>query len=238
MREIGGYLELERNFGEEYHKNAIALNCGRNALVYFLKDKEVCTIHVPYFICSSVTDSVKKSGVMLKYYNIDSNLRPVLHDVDEDDWVYLVNFYGQFGNDEIIAFREKYKNVIVDNAQAFFQFPVTGVPTLYTCRKFFGVSDGAYLYGVNPDTSNLKRDYSFDRMRFLMGRFEKTANEFYGEYVANNHMFCDEPVKKMSKLTHNLLCGIDYEKVKGIRNKNFQLLDGRLGKINCLQLKK
>ena len=33
---IGGYFELELPQGEEYHKNAIRLNTGRNAFEYGL----------------------------------------------------------------------------------------------------------------------------------------------------------------------------------------------------------
>ena len=32
FREIGGYLELERNRFPLLHESALALNCGRNAL--------------------------------------------------------------------------------------------------------------------------------------------------------------------------------------------------------------
>ena len=38
------------------------------------------------------------------------------------------------------------KNVIIDNVQAYFQRPIEGFDTLYSCRKYFGVPDGAVLY--------------------------------------------------------------------------------------------
>ena len=44
-------------------------------------------------------------------------------------------------------------------------------------------------------------------------------------------------MKRMSKLTKNLLHGIDYEFVKQRRTENFKYLHGRLGKINQLKLK-
>ena len=37
MKSIGGYLELELKKNEEYHKEALRLNSGRNALEYILK---------------------------------------------------------------------------------------------------------------------------------------------------------------------------------------------------------
>ena len=70
-----------------------------------------------------------------------------------------------------------------------------------------------------------------------MGRFERTANEFYPSYNANNKYFNDQPIKCMSKLTKNLLCGIDYGFVEKRRKENFLYLSEKLGFINRLQVK-
>ena len=111
-----------------------------------------------------------------------------------------------------------------------------GVDTLYTCRKYFGVADGAFLYTDAVLEGELPRDESFDRMRFLLGRFERTASEFYGEYAANNEMFAEEPIKRMSKLTENLLHGIDYDRVRRVREENYAYLHRMLGEQNKLRL--
>ena len=73
-------------------------------------------------------------------------------------------------------------------------------------------------------------------MHFLLGRYERSASEFYAEYVENNHLFKNEPIKSMSKLTENLLHGIDYEMVKKIRTQNFSYLHRKLHTINKLTL--
>ena len=41
MEEIGGYFELEELIKNEYYKNLIALNTGRNALYYVLKARNI-----------------------------------------------------------------------------------------------------------------------------------------------------------------------------------------------------
>ena len=41
MKTIGGYFELELKKNEEYHKDALSLNTGRNALEYILKTNGV-----------------------------------------------------------------------------------------------------------------------------------------------------------------------------------------------------
>lgn len=73
--------------------------------------------------------------------------------------------------------------------------PVDGLDTLYTCRKYFGVADGAFLYSDMRLSKEIPQDESFERMHFLLGRYERSANEFYGEYVANNKLFATEPAK-------------------------------------------
>ena len=133
--------------------------------------------------------------------------------------------------------KEKYDRIIVDNVQAYFQMPVPGIDTIYTCRKFFGVVDGAFLYTDAVYKEELPLDESFERMHYLLGRFERSASEFYGEYVANNDMFEEEPVKRMSLLTDNLLRAIEYREVSKRRTENFTILHEAFSERNLLQLR-
>lgn len=236
MKEIGGYIELDRYSGEMLHNKAIALNSGRNCLAYLIKAKKIKKILLPYFLCNSVSNVCLRENVEVKYYSIGMNFLPQDIYVDDDEWLYVVNYYGQLTNQKIKEFSKKYKRIIVDNAQVYFQNPVDGVDTIYTCRKYFGVADGAFLYTDSVLSEQLPRDESFERMRFLLGRFERSASQFYDEYVRNNKLFEDEPIKEMSKLTDNLLHGIDYDFVKNRRTENFIYLHKAFEKINKLNL--
>ena len=238
MKEYGGYIEFENYHGNMVHEGAISLNCGRNALAYLCEAKKIKKLYLPYFLCSSVPNLCKKIGVEYGYYHINEKFEPIFNQaLGEEEWLYIVNFYGQLDNDYLTAWKRKYDRVIIDNAQSYFQMPVGGVDTLYTCRKYFGVADGAFLYTDTKLSRELPRDESFERMHFLLGRFERNANEFYSEYVANNKLFATEPVKRMSRLTENLLCGIDYAGVAKRRQENFEFLDTELWNINELKLK-
>lgn len=236
MREIGGYVELDKYALPMLHDGAIALNCGRNALAYLIRARKIKKIQIPKFLCASVREACEKENAKIKYYSIDVDFMPKDIALDDDEWLYVVNYYGQITNEKIRAFVEMYNRIIVDNVQAYFQMPVKGVDTLYTCRKFFGVADGAFLYTDVKLDEDLIQDESFDRMRFLLGRFERTASEFYSEYVANNNLLAGEPIKRMSKLTENLLHGINYEDVKKRRTDNFKVLHKAFEKSNGLIL--
>lgn len=148
-----------------------------------------------------------------------------------------MNFYGQLSNEYLQTWKHRYDRIVVDNAQSYFQLPVDGLDTLYTCRKYFGVADGAFLYSDTTLSKDISQDESFERMHFLLGRYERSANEFYSEYVSNNKLFATEPVKRMSRLTENLLHGIDYDVVAKRRQENFDFLDAEFRDINELNLK-
>lgn len=230
MKEIGGYIELDTYTGKMFHSDGIKLNCGRNALAYIIKAKGIKKIHMPKFMCDSCDKVLADNHVDVHYYSIGLDFKPVIK--EWDGWLYVVNFYAQLSNDYLNSLGDR---IIVDNAQAYFQEPIPGVDTLYTCRKFFGVADGAILY-----TDKLIRveeqDESFERIHFLLGRYERSASEFYAEYVENNHFFKNEPIKRMSKLTENLLHGIDYEMVKNRRRQNFCYLHEMIQSMNKLNL--
>ncbi len=237
MKEIGGYIEFEYFSNAEYHQNAIALNSGRHCVEYLIRAKHIQKIYIPYFMCDSVSNLCGKLGVDVEYYHINKDFVPLFDlNLSNGEFLYIVNFYGQLSNELICQFKEKYRNIIIDNTQAFFEKSIAGVDTCYTCRKFFGVSDGGYLYTDCLLNDELPVDYSYDRMGFLFGRMDKTASEFYSQYTKNNERFADEPLKQMSKVTRNIMRGIDYDRVKQIRSNNFETLHKSFKKINRLDL--
>lgn len=239
MMEIGGYIEFEHYYGSMLHEKGIALNCGRNCLAYLIRSRQIKKLKVPYFICDSICNVCKREGVEIRFYHIESSFHPDSSlELEGDEWLYLVNFYGQLHNNDIQDYVAKYGRVIVDQAHDYFADPLPNVDTLYTCRKWFGVADGAILYTNSLIKNELIQDESYERMLFLLGRFERNASEFYAEYKMNNALFNNQPIKRMSKLTKNLLRGIDYENVRQRRMENFSFLHKELKSINHLNLKK
>ena len=236
MREIGGYIELDTYTGPMLHGDGIRLNCGRNALAYLIEAKGIKKLWMPKFMCDSCNGILRKENVEVTYYSIGLDFKPKGANPAEDEWLYVVNFYGQLSNGYLSSLKAQHPNLIVDNAQAYFQMPLPETDTMYTCRKFFGVADGAILYTDAVLDEEIPLDESFHRMRFLLGRYERPASEFYSEYAANNRFFADEPIKRMSRLTENLLHGIDYEAVKQRRTENFAYLHKWLSGINHLDL--
>lgn len=239
MKEIGGYFGLEQSTRNEYYSNLVALNTGRNALLYILKAKKIKKIYIPYYLCDTISEICKKYKYDFEYYHIDKSFKPIFSKkLNKSEYIYIVNYFGQISNLELLKYKEEYKNVIFDNVQAFFQKPIKGIDTIYSCRKFFGVPDGSYLSTDNFLTESIEQDISSVRMKHILGRYEHSATEFYDSFQKNDESFYDLELKSMSKLTHNLLKNIDYRFVKKIREQNFKFLDNALSKKNFLKLKR
>lgn len=59
MKEIGGYFGLEELVNNEYHKNLIALNIGRNPLLYLVNGQRYSEIVYGILFCDSVSNTLK-----------------------------------------------------------------------------------------------------------------------------------------------------------------------------------
>lgn len=147
MKEIGGYIELDNYSLPMMHEEGLKLNCGRNCLRYLIRAKNIKKIALPYFFCDSVINVCLEEKIEVIYYNINEYFYPHEIVIDDETWLYLVNFYGQLSIEYIKELSKIYSNkLIIDNAQAYFELPVKNVDTIYTCRKFFGVPDGGILF--------------------------------------------------------------------------------------------
>lgn len=237
MREIGGYFELEKLISNEYYKKLIPLNSGRTALIYLIKAKKISKVYIPYYICESVYDMLKTYGYNYAFYKVKKDFTPDFKkQLRDSEYIYIVNYYGQLSNNKIEELKEKYKNIIIDNTQAFFQEPIDCVDTIYSCRKWVGVSDGAYLSTGAVLNEDIRVDKSKDRFKYLLGRYEDDAVNYYKYFKENDERFKKFTLKYMSKLTHNILGAIDYEKVKSFRKKNYAYLNSKLKELNEINL--
>ena len=233
MKEIGGYFELDSfNCNQEYY-DGLALNSGRNALAYIIRSRNIKKIYLPHYICDSVKNTCFSHNVAILFYRLTESLEPNFDDIrDPDIFLYLVNYFGLISNKRIRIISKMQKNIIVDNVQAFFQKPIKGIDTIYSCRKFFGVPDGAYLFTSSYLQEKLPIDDSSNRLLHLKGRRDSCAKDYYESYLKNEKCIDSLPLMEMSLTTRDLLKRIDYSKCKRQRTKNFNTLNRYLRHIN------
>lgn len=237
MKVIGGYFELELAKGEEYHKDAIRLNTGRNAFEYILKAKAYKKVYLPFYTCDVMLEPIKKLNIKYEFYSIRNNFEPIFdfHKVKLDDVFVYTNYFG-ICNRIVKEVSEQCKNLIIDNSQAFFSRPLPNVDTFYSARKFFGIPDGAYLYTNKQINENLETDISYQRFEHLLGRIDIGAEEFYDEFKKNDDLLKNQPIKQMSNLTRTLLSTVDYQNISARRQNNFHFLHSHLMSINEINL--
>ena len=239
MNPIGGYFSLEVNDGWGYHHDALRLNSGRYALEYILKARKYRKIYLPYYICDSVLQPIKRQGVKYEFYHINEKFEPADQiEPNGDEAVLYVNYFG-LKNNFASSFCYVHRNTILDQTQAFYSEKGNkynnnkfNCDTFYSCRKFFGVPDGAYLYTNCLLDEELPLDESFDRMTFLTKRIDRSAQEAYDDFKANDNLLASVGMRRMSRLTESIMEGIDFSAKANRRIRNFHYLDKILRESN------
>lgn len=237
MREIGGYFGLERFRGQEYYPDLLALNSGRNALAYLIRARNIKKLYVPYYLCDCIVNICERECCEYSFYHVNRDFSPEIDFATDDGYVYIVNYYGQLQNKQMEHMVVKYYHVIIDNVHAFFQKPLQGVDTIYSCRKFFGVPDGGYLATDARLDEELEIDRSHERMRHVLGRAEEEASVHFLSHKENEKQIDEAPLRAMSKLTRNILRGVDYADVRARREANYAVLAERLDTFNRIRVK-
>lgn len=237
---IGGYFGMETVgcVPTALHPGATAFQSGRAAFLAVLQARRPKRVHLPWYLCDSMNEPLRQCSVETQRYAIDEEFRiaepPALR---PGDWLLYVNYFGLCDSvvDELLA-RYPANQVVVDNSQAFFAAPTHSLATLYSPRKFFGVPDGGYLVAPTTQLNDFERDTdSVLRSRHLMTRLALGAEAGYGQYVEAEKSLCDQPARRMSRITEQLLSVIDHADVRSRRRRNFDLLQSHLGFCNELR---
>ncbi len=226
MKPVGGYFELELSKGPySYHEVPYTFKSGRSALHYILRVCKPAIVYVPFYTCNAMLQSFEAAGISFRMYAIDEKLEPVtLPALANDEYFLYINYFG-LKNAAVTRLSAMYGDrLIVDCTQAFFT-KGNGISWFFnSCRKFFGVPDGAYLYP--PDNIQVEVIESRNEVytvEHLIKRFNGHSQEGYGAFQENEKL-CGPEIKRMSALSENLLSQINYDEVIACRRANFDCL--------------
>lgn len=237
MDAIGGYFGLELRQGEHYHKNALRLNTARNCFEYVLRVRNYKKVYIPYYTCEVILEPLERLNIEYEFYHINELLEPKSeYSLKQNEAFLYTNYFG-LKQDCVKRLAKLYKKqLIVDNAQAFYAEPLVEIDTFYSPRKFFGVADGGYLYIDQKLDIELDQDYSYERMSHLLKRIDVSAEFGYNDFKRNDDSLINQPIKLMSNLTNKILSSIDYNSVKEKRIENYLYLESKLKDKNLIQL--
>lgn len=232
-RAIGGYFELELAAGQNYHPDALPLNSARHCLEYILRASAYKNIYVPIYTCNVVRDTIEQLGITCTLYRINQDLEPMWYpDLKKDEAFLYTNYFGikQPVVSEVV--RRYGSQAIIDNAQAFYAPPASGIDTFYSPRKFFGVPDGGFLYTDCLQSAVLEQDNSQHRISHLLIRIEQGPEAGYADFCKNSRDIANQPIRLMSRLTTRLLDSIDYNSARKARRDNYLYLHQKLKQNN------
>ncbi len=234
MKSIGGYFELEvTGKGKQYHDTPYRIKNGRSALHFILAAMKPALVHMPYYSCSSLLEPFAVSGCKYQFYEVDAALEPLsLPDLQPNEYFLYINYFGlkdQMASRLSVKYKDK---LILDCTQAFFMKGNCVSWYFNSCRKFFGVPDGAYLYipaGTNlkPPTGRNERYVT----EHLTKRLEGHTSEGYPFFLQNEELM-DCEITGISAFSERLLSGINYNEVIERRLANYTTLHNKLCHIN------
>lgn len=240
--EIGSFIELQFPKGMEFYKGdggIKRLNTGRAAIWHALRVTRCKTIWLPYYQCDTVREFLRRKSMEIKYYHIDSEFNPIDLEPSKGESVLLVNYFGVMSAGRMARLAEGYGNVIVDNCQAFFCEPIANCLNVYSCRKFVGVPDGAYVIGEGAEEHDYPQCYSSDTAGFLLTRIEYGCEgKGYQARQVNERRIDEEDCMLMSRLTRTIMDGTDYEAIVRVRRENFETARELFDVINRIDVGK
>lgn len=236
--EIGGFLELQIPKGREYYKgdtDIARLNTGRMAIWHAFRLTGCERIWLPIYQCESVRKTFEKKKIQICFYHQDEKFNPIDVEAKDDDAVLLVNYFGIMSSQRMADLAKSYQHPIIDCAHAFFCKPIEKALMVYSCRKFVGVPDGAYVIGKNAHiyVNEYEQSRSSDTADFLLKRIEYGWEGNTVEARIRNEQRIDmEDCMEMSKLTRVLMDAEDYEFNRKKRKENFTYAKKLFDSIN------
>lgn len=235
MSAVGGFFELEvGKHGAPLHQAAAMLTSGRACLGEIVRRLRPRRMLVPFYTCDAVLEPLALEGVAVDYYGLSPTLEPCLpREPAADDCLLFINYFGLKSATAARLAAAYAARAVVDDTHAFF---ADGYPTSWSfnsARKFFGVPDGAYLFGPDPVTDTFEPNRDVDAAH-LFNRLLGNTDEAFRQYQAAERKITSEP-RGMSLVTERLLHSVDYDSVARTRRRNYGLLHACFGADNLLR---
>lgn len=193
-------------------------------------------VHLPFFLCDSMLCPLRRLGIAVSFYGVDRRLQVASPSPDPavGELFLAVRYFG-VGGDWLEPLRlELGRRLVIDDTQAFFSSGRSDICSFNSARKFFGVPDGAYLYGL-PAISQSAFPCHQPSLAHLENRRIGNHVLAFAQYQAYESALDDAPLG-VSELSEARLRAIDYRAVAAARRRNYLLLDRHLSPYNELEL--
>lgn len=237
---IGGYFELELPQARTTpYPAALRFQSARAALLSLLREGKPNRVWAPKYICDSMLAPLVAERIPICFYGIDDSLEiSTTVDLENDDWLLYVNYFGICDEvEEALLQKFNPDQIVLDHAQAFFAPPRHCLANVYSPRKFFGIPDGGLMITqlVQKEPVDIDKG-SISRSDYLLMRHDGPAETGYAAYKRAEESLEEMAPRRMSRLTERLFGAIDFDAARLRRNQNFQHLHEKLGQLNRLAI--
>lgn len=230
--------------------------CAIRKIIDIQKLNGKCVL-LPIYTCESVIQPFKEANCKVHFYDINKDLTvqtdrlmDLYRDYNPD--AFLMHSYFGFPTyescvDIIDYMRNKGTTIINDLTQSLFTKATYIKADFYlgSIRKWCEVMDGAFLYSNTKSISNDANIENKELISILMEAYKKKYDYIYcdsGEKVNFLQLFhnaeeCIENSKEihtMSKISKQILNGIDLDRIKAMRYKNYSFLLNALKTSNIV----
>jgi hypothetical protein len=236
MTVVGGFFELEAaRGGDLWHCGSVALTSGRACLRAILELTRPARLFVPFYICDAALEPLRRLRIPIEFYRLTPTLDPEHEGWPADACVLYVNYFDMKtgGADRLVAALGS--RTIVDDTQAFFRRGRGTGWSFNSARKFFGVPDGAYVYGPRACDIRPAEPNDTAPAAHLSSRLAGDQELAYRQFLAAEAQVSSD-VQLPSQAASRLLEGISYEEVRIARRRNFTQLHERLAGVNALAM--
>jgi hypothetical protein len=235
MNAIGGYFQLQlpsRLF--DYHDEALALSNGRACLRHMLVSQPMKACYLPSYACDAIYHPFEMEDVPYRLYSINEALEPAtLPKLEDGEFFLYIDYFGLRGAVVEQLIGHYGDRLIVDNTHAFFRKRVHDNWSFTAARKYFGVPDGAFLYGPRIAPANYPRFDAFSLEHGLLKLHGQQHRGFeaYSRYEAS--LGCR--LNRISIYSERLLSTVDLDDVQRRRIDNYRHLHDALESFNQLE---
>jgi hypothetical protein len=235
-RYIGGFFGLEQGVGKSpaCHPGALALCSGRSCLNFILSQVAAKKVFVPFFCCDALLQPLHERGIACQFYGVDAALE--IDDalqLKEGEYIIYINYFG-IKSKYCSKLSARYGDrLILDHTQAFFERGPERGWSFNSARKFFGVPDGAYLYGPGIAMPHLERNPHYSSEHLLAKTWGDEADA-YSKFLAYEEGIRSD-IYRVSSVSEGLLSTVDMAAAKKKRIKNFNRFHKAFKKDNLLK---
>ncbi|HEY6160404.1 MAG TPA: hypothetical protein VI112_04250 [Bacteroidia bacterium] len=237
---IGGFFGLEPlppgEVSKRIHEGALPLQSGRACVSFLLAHLNVQRLYLPFYTCDALVDPVIERGIPFEFYPIDESFFPAhIPVLKEGEYFVYVNYFGLQAVQLERLYQRYGKQLIIDNTTAFFEGPYHDCFSFNSARKFFGVPDGAFLFGeqflAGYNRLPVNKNISLLHLRLRAAGMQHEAFAAFRAYERT----ISTQAQKSSPYSLEVLGKLDLENIAAKRRANFMYYHERLQLVNRLK---